>query len=123
VTNEPSVDVNGVEGSIVEGVGDTCSTPPPPVEQPIAIIDWTTLIIQENPDNDGTATQLVDEDQIYEAMGLNQGEVVNEEDGREEVPILAMSREMQEDMDEAAINVDDTLMKSHCMNGTWIILT
>jgi hypothetical protein len=34
-----------------------------------------------------------------------------------------MSREMQEDMDEAAINVDDTLMKSHCMNGTWIILT
>ena len=58
---------SNAEDNEVEGCGDTCSTPSPPTEQPIVVVDWTTLTIQENPDDDGLATQLADEDQVYEA--------------------------------------------------------
>jgi len=36
--------------------------PPPHDEQPIVVVVWSILTIQENPKDDGTATQLVDED-------------------------------------------------------------
>jgi hypothetical protein len=71
----------------VEGCGDTCSSPPPPpppVEQPVAV-DWNTLTIQENPDDDGLAIQLIDEEQVYEAMSFKEGEA--QEAARNKVPI------------------------------------
>jgi len=100
--NEPNT-----EPVDVEGFGDTCSTPTPPPEVPVAI-DWTTLVIQEKPDDDGTATQLVDEEQIYEAMGFQQAEATQEQGGTEEVPIPAIPPEVQQEMNEAAVDVDDT---------------
>ena len=102
VTNEHSAEPNDVEGC-----GDTCSTPPPRDEQPVAVVDWSILTIQENPKDDGTATQLVDEDQIYEAMGFKEAEAREEEHGTQEVPIPAMSAQMHEDMNAAAVDVDD----------------
>jgi hypothetical protein len=42
VTNGPS----GVPND-VEGCGDTCSSPSPPTEQHVAVVDWTTLTILE----------------------------------------------------------------------------
>ena len=77
-----------------EGCGDTCRSPPAPplpTEQPIAV-DWNTLTIQENPDDDGLATQLVDEEQVYEAMGFK--EVEAQEADRKEVPIPVITVEM-----------------------------
>ena len=56
------------EATDVEGCGDTHSSPQAaPAQQPPAI-DWSTLTILENPDDDGIAAQLVDEDLIFEAM-------------------------------------------------------
>jgi len=92
-----------------EECGDTCSSPPPPpppAEQPVAV-DWNTLTIQENPDDDGLATQLVDEEQVYEAMGFKEAE--EQEAARNEVPIPVITAEMEADMNEAAVNVDDTI--------------
>jgi hypothetical protein len=102
VTNGPSG-----EPSNVEGCGDTCTSPSPANEQPLGVVDWTTLSIEENPtlsieenpDDDGLATQLVDEQQLYEAMGFQQARV--------EVPIPTMTAKMRADMAEAAVNVDD----------------
>jgi hypothetical protein len=36
---------SNVEATDVEGCGDTCSTPSPPTEQPVKVVDWTTLTI------------------------------------------------------------------------------
>jgi hypothetical protein len=103
VTNGPSG-----EPSNVEGCGDTCSSPSPANEQPL-VVDWTTLTIQENPDDDGLATQVVDEQQLYVAMGFLQAEAVaQEEAARQDVPIPTMTTEMRVDMAAAAVNVDDT---------------
>jgi hypothetical protein len=41
-------------------------------------------------------------------MGFKESEATTEE-GRQEVPILAMLAEMQADMSEVAVNVDDTV--------------
>ena len=68
-------------------------------------VDWTTLTIIGQPDDDGLAKEVADEDKVYEAMGFKESEATIEE-GRQEVPILAMLEEMQADMSEAAVNVD-----------------
>jgi hypothetical protein len=94
--------------SNAEGYGDTCSSPPPPAQQPVAAVDWATLTILENPADDGTAAHLVDEDQVYEAMGFQQADPTPEQNARTEVPIPPMTAEMEQQMNEAAVNVDDT---------------
>ena len=104
VTNEPS-DVP----DDVEGCGDTCSSSSLPSEQPVAVVDWSSLTILETPADDGLATQLVDEDKVYEAIGFMEAEATEEAADREEVPIPGMTTEMQADMNEAAVNVDDTI--------------
>ena len=104
VTNEPS-DVP----DDVEGCRDTCSSPSLPSEQPVAVVDWSSLTILETPADDGLATQLVDEDKVYEAIGFMEAEATEEAADREEVPIPGMTAEMQADMNEAAVNVDDTI--------------
>jgi hypothetical protein len=42
-------------------------------------------------------------------MGFKKAEATEEAAGREDVPIPSMTAEMQADMDEAVVNVDDTL--------------
>lgn len=122
VTNEPRAEgvyhEHSAQANDAEGFGDTCSSPPPHTEQPIAIVDWNTITIEENPDEDGNATQLVDEDQVYEAMGFKQAKERDEKDQAEELPILAMSAEMQQDMVKQLLMLMTMLMLSHCMNET-----
>jgi hypothetical protein len=87
-----------------EGFGDTCSSPAPaPTQMPVAV-DWSSLIIVGNADDDGLAKEVADEDMVYEAMGFKEAEAPA---SRQEVPIPAMSAQMQADMNEAAVNVDD----------------
>jgi len=74
----------------------------------VAAVDWSTLIILENPNDVGLATELVDEDHVFEAMGFKKA-VEPEEGVGQQVPIPAMTAEMQEDMNEAVVNVDDTV--------------
>jgi len=74
----------------------------------VAAVDWSTLIILENPNDVGLATELVDEDHVFEAMGFKKA-VEPEEEVGQQVPIPAMTTEMQEDMNEAVVNIDDTV--------------
>ena len=91
-----------------EGCGDTCSFPAEtPTNLPITV-DWTTLTIVGQPDDDGLAKEVADEDKVYEVMGFMESETTVE-GSREEVHIPAMSAEMQADMNDAAVNVDDTV--------------
>lgn len=62
-----------------EGLGDTCSTPKD--ARANEHVDWSTLIILLEADNDGEGNVLVNEDQIYEDMGfkeLDEGVVAKE---------------------------------------------
>jgi len=57
---------------------------------------------------DGDATVLVDEEQIYKAMGFKAAdEGIAGGDGPEEIPVLEIPPELQEEMDATAIPVDD----------------
>ena len=57
---------------------------------------------------DGDATVLVDEEQIYKAMGFKAvDEGIAGGDGPTEIPVLEIPPELQEEMDAAAIPVDD----------------
>ena len=86
VTNETNAEANDVEGC-----GDTHNSPPSaPTELPILAVDWSTLTILENTNEDGLATQLVVEDHVYEAMGFKDAVEPEEEGGGQEVPITAM---------------------------------
>ena len=86
MTNETNAEANDVEGC-----GDTHNSPPSaPTELPIPAVDWSTLTILENTDEDGLATQLVVEDHVYEAMGFKDAVEPEEEGGGQEVPIPAM---------------------------------
>ena len=80
VTNETNAEANDVEGC-----GDTHNSPPSaPTELPIPAVDWSTLTILENTDEDGLATQLVVEDHVYEAMGFKEVGEIADEVAREE---------------------------------------
>jgi hypothetical protein len=98
----------------VEGCGDTCSSPAPDIEpnpsNPAPVmIDWTSLTILED-DDDGLPHQIADEDQVYEAMGFKEANGRMEaEDRTDEVVIPAMSTQMHAEMEEAAVEVDDTV--------------
>jgi len=70
------------------------------------LVDWETLTILEEPEDDGLAKQLADENKVYEAMGFMEPEGTTETN-REDVHIPGMSAEMHADMAEAAIDVDD----------------
>lgn len=94
VTNGSATEGNAAQCNDAEGFGDTCSTPPEPDQEPLAVVDWSLLTIDDNPDDDGTAAQIVDENKLYEAMGFNVPEETNAGAAREEVPIPAMSAEM-----------------------------
>jgi hypothetical protein len=88
-----------------EGVGDTFTSPPQPIEE-IAPKDWSLLtIITEEEDKDGDVNAIADEEVVYEAMGFREAD--ERGGGTEEIPIPAMDSDLQRAMDEAAIPVDD----------------
>ena len=91
-------------GPNAEGIGDTCTSPPQPGAQPLeetVLVEWglLTIITEIEDAKDGEPNTIADEELVYEAMGI--------EDGTEEIPILAMPRDLHEAMEEAAIPVDD----------------
>ena len=93
-----------------EGIGDTCSSPPPSVPADIPEpVDWANLIILPDVNNDGDATLAIDEDKVYEAMGFKATDERAEAAAREAIPIPTMTSEMQEDMSEAVVPVDDNV--------------
>jgi len=87
-----------------EGLGDTCSTP----EEGRAkenVVDWNTLTILADENCDGEANAVVDEDQIYEAFGFKAAD----EAPADEVPIPNIPADVEDEMNEAAIPVNDDL--------------
>ena len=103
--------VTNVNGSSsepnAEGVGDTFTSPPQPIEE-IAPIDWSLLtIITKEEDKNGDVNAIADEEVVYEAMGFRDADERGGEGGTEEIPIPAMDSDLQRAMDEAVIPVDD----------------
>ena len=89
-------DRNGGPSVVVddaEGCGDTCSSPQQTSSDLPIVVDWTTLTIIGQADDDGIAKAVADEDKVYEAMGFKEAEPTPEQ-GTQEVPILAMSAKM-----------------------------
>lgn len=69
-------------------------------------MDWSTLTIIPEDDQDGEAHALVDEDVVFEAMDFKAANERAEEAARAaSIPIIPP--ELQEDMNEACINVND----------------
>ena len=91
----------------VECTDDACSSPEHTKSDDV-VIDWSVFTIIPEEDLDGDATVLVDEEQIYEAMGFKAAdEGIAGGDGPEEIPVLEIPPELQEEMDATAIPVDD----------------
>ena len=91
----------------VECTDDACSSPEHTKSDDV-VIDWSafTMLPEENLDRD--ATILVDEEQIYEAMGFKDvDEGIAGADGPPEIPVPEIPPEVEEEMEAAAIPVDD----------------
>ncbi|CAN6333835.1 unnamed protein product, partial [Urochloa humidicola] len=88
-----------------EGVGDTCTSPQMEVD-PVVEVDWDSLIIFPQPDQDGEANVLADEDTVFEAMGFKVAYQTTEEEI--EAPIPSIPPELEQVISDAAIDVDDT---------------
>jgi hypothetical protein len=87
-----------------EGVGDTYTSPE--MEQAPVVVDWDSLIIFQQPDQDGEANGLVDEDTVFEAMGFK---AADEAAAEEEIepPIPSIPLEIENIMRDDSIHVDD----------------
>jgi hypothetical protein len=72
-------------------------------------VDWANLIIHQDEKDDGDATAAVDEDKVYEAMGFWAADQSADDAAREAIPIPAMTAAMQQEMNEAAVPVDDNV--------------
>ena len=71
------------------------------------IVDWDTLVVLHEADNDGEATEIADEDRVFEAMGFKDADEREEQIAAAENAIPVMPEEMQQDMIDAAVGVDD----------------
>ena len=69
-------------------------------------MDWSTLTVIPEADQDGEATAIVDEDIVFEAMGFKAADERAQEAVERAIPVIPP--EVQNDMDEVGINVDDT---------------
>jgi len=70
-------------------------------------VDWAELTILAEPNEDGEAKEVDDEDKVYEAMGFKAADERAEEEAREAMPIPTMTAEMQSDMADGAVPVGD----------------
>ena len=108
--NEQSVHATSsvtAEQSNVECTDDACSSPEHSKSDDV-VINWSAYTIISNEELDGDATVLLDEEQIYEAMGLKAiDEGTTGGDGSKEIPVPEISPELQEEMDATAIPVND----------------
>ncbi|CAO2043102.1 unnamed protein product [Urochloa humidicola] len=89
-----------------EGVGDTCSSPEL-AEQIIENVDWSTLTIIPEPDQDGEANVLVDENAIFDAMGFKAADERAQDASTEEASIPVIPPAIQQDMEDVGILIDD----------------
>ncbi|CAL5036095.1 unnamed protein product [Urochloa decumbens] len=87
-------------------MGDTCSSPDN-VEPAYGDVDWSTLTIVPDAKTDGYMLALVDEDEVFEAMGFKAADDKVEEAVAEPYAIPVIPTELQDDMREAGIPVDD----------------
>jgi hypothetical protein len=71
------------------------------------MVDWDTLVILLEAENDGEATQIADEDRVFEAMGFKDADNAAQQPATAENAIPMMPAEMQQDMVDAAVGVDD----------------
>jgi hypothetical protein len=71
------------------------------------MIDWDTLIIQPEADKDGEATEIADEDRVFEAMGFKEADERAQQSAEAEYAIPVIPEEMQQDMADAALGVHD----------------
>ena len=92
--------------SFAEGAGDTFKSHDQ-AEQTFEVVDWTTLTILPDPEQDGEAFVIANEDEVYEAMGFKEVGEIADEVAREEAAIPGISAELAEDMSEAGVHVDD----------------
>jgi hypothetical protein len=110
VPNVPSVhDTSGVTAkqSNVKCTDDAYSSPEHSKSDDV-VIDCSAYTIIHDEELDGDATVLLDEEQIYEAMGLKAAdEGTTGGDGPKEIPVLEISPKLQEEMDAVAIPVND----------------
>jgi len=106
----PSVhDTSGVTAkqSNVKCTDDAYSSPEHSKSDDV-VIDWSAYTIIHDEELDGDATVLLDEEQIYEAMGLKAtDEGTTGGDGPKEIPVPEISPKLQEEMDAVAIPVND----------------
>ena len=70
-------------------------------------VDWAKLTILAEPNEDGEAKEVANEDKVYEAMGFKATDERAEEAARKAVPIPTMTAEIQSDKANAAVPVDD----------------
>ena len=92
--------------SFAEGAGDTFKSHDQ-AEQTFEVVDWTTLTILPDPEQDGEAFVIANEDEVYEAMGFKEVGEIADEVAREEAAIPGISAELAKDMSEAGVHVDD----------------
>jgi hypothetical protein len=110
----------GVSGVTNKSGGESCSSPAHSFQaqpeqqqheqqQQTKFIDWSTLTILSEVEQDGVAYVLADEDMVYEAMGFKAADeavaaaaAADEEPASPDIP-----PDVQQEMDEAGINVND----------------
>lgn len=69
-----------------DATGDTCNSPLQ-TEQSELGIDWSTLTIVAEPELDGEAIALLDDNKLFEAMGFKETEEKAAEQANEEAAI------------------------------------
>jgi hypothetical protein len=71
------------------------------------MVDWDTAVILPGAENGGEATQIADEDRVFEAMGFKDADNAAQQPAIAENAIPMMHVEMQQDMVDTAVGVDD----------------
>jgi hypothetical protein len=104
-----------------EGAGDTI-TSQNKFQEAKFVVDWSTLTIIPEDDQNGEAHALVDEDVVFEAIGFKAADERAEEVAKAaSIPVIPP--ELQEDMNEAGINVNDNEPSELVLDGIGIIQT
>lgn len=96
----------GGAGGAGGSTGDTCSSPDNAVPT-YGNVDWSTLTIIAEAVNDGDMFALVDEDKVFETMGLKEADDRAAAEATKEYAIPVIPNDIQDDMRPAGLPVDD----------------
>jgi len=102
-----------------EGCGDTCSSPEQRTTDLPIPVDWTTLTIIGQDDDDGFAQAVADEDKVYEAMGFEEVEPTPEE--HKKCPSQPCQQRCRLIWRKQLLILMIQFMKNQCINGIGII--